>query len=121
MAPGLESLGVRMQREVVQDGVVLGHRHVVRQARAGQVDVDLVLEFSGSVDHAYKYRLFYGFPGRRLVGYGNERGKGDHRHADGKETRYAFVSADRLIEDFMQAVEQRRKGDANSDDPDRAR
>jgi predicted transcriptional regulator len=24
--------------------------------------------------------LFYGFPGNRLAGYDNERGKGDHRH-----------------------------------------
>jgi hypothetical protein len=23
--------------------------------------------------HAFKYRMFYGFPGRRLVGYDNER------------------------------------------------
>ena len=30
--------------------------------------------------HLFKYSLFYGFPGRRLIGYDNERGKGDHRH-----------------------------------------
>ena len=71
--------------------------------------------------HAYKYRLFYGFSGERVLGYDNERGKGDHRHADGKEARYVFVSADRLIEDFMNDVELRRKGNANADDPDRAR
>ena len=71
--------------------------------------------------HSYKYRLFYGFPGKRVVAYDNEQGKGDHRHSDGKETQYAFVSADRLIEDFMKDVEYRRKGDANTDDQDRAR
>ena len=68
--------------------------------------------------HAYKYRLFYGFPGKRVVGYDNERGKGDHRHFYGRESRYAFNSVDRLIEDFIKDVEQRRKDDAHADDPD---
>jgi len=27
--------------------------------------------------HPYKYRLFYGYSGKRLIGYDNERGKGD--------------------------------------------
>ncbi|MDD5250315.1 MAG: DUF6516 family protein [Rhodocyclaceae bacterium] len=30
--------------------------------------------------HLYKYRLFFGLPGECFVRYGNERGKGDHRH-----------------------------------------
>jgi len=30
--------------------------------------------------HGLKYRLVYARGGRRLVGYDNERGKGDHRH-----------------------------------------
>lgn len=50
--------------------------------------------------HAFKYSLYYGHPGRRAVGYDNERGKGDHRHRDGEETTYAFVSLERLIADF---------------------
>ncbi|HET6467437.1 MAG TPA: DUF6516 family protein [Geminicoccaceae bacterium] len=54
--------------------------------------------------HGYKYRLFYGRPGVRLVGYDNERGKGDHRHVLGVETAYVFVSLDGLIEDFRADV-----------------
>ena len=50
--------------------------------------------------HLFKYSLFYGYPGRRAVGYDNERGKGDHRHRDGEETPYAFESLDKLIADF---------------------
>ena len=50
--------------------------------------------------HPFKYSLFYGHPGRRVVGYDNERGKGDHRHRDGDETPYAFVSLNKLIADF---------------------
>jgi hypothetical protein len=40
--------------------------------------------------HTYKYRLFYGRPGERIVSYDNERGKGDHRHRDGVQEAYAF-------------------------------
>ncbi len=50
--------------------------------------------------HSFKYRLFYGYPGRRAVGYDNERGKGDHRHRDGVETPYVFESLDQLLQDF---------------------
>jgi hypothetical protein len=63
---------------------------------------------SGSA-HRYKYRLYYGFPGRRVVGYDNEAGKGDHRHADEAESAYAFKSVDALIADFLADVEQRRR------------
>jgi hypothetical protein len=58
--------------------------------------------------HGYKYRLFYGTHGQRLVGYDNERGKGDHRHVDGIELPYAFVSVERLMQDFLDDVRQRR-------------
>lgn len=30
--------------------------------------------------HGYKYRLYYGRGGQRIIGYDNEHGKGDHRH-----------------------------------------
>lgn len=54
--------------------------------------------------HGYKYSLYYGREGQRLVGYDNERGKGDHRHIGGREERYVFVSPERLIADFLDAV-----------------
>ncbi len=58
--------------------------------------------------HPYKYRLFYGYPGRRLVGYDNERGKGDHRHLAGHEEPYKFVSVERMITEFLKEVIARR-------------
>jgi hypothetical protein len=54
--------------------------------------------------HDLKYSLFYGRPGVRLIGYDNERGKGDHRHFRGVETAYAFDSAERLMADFWSDV-----------------
>lgn len=42
--------------------------------------------------------------GVRIIGYDNERGKGDHRHFDGEETPYYFIDVDTLIEDFSQDI-----------------
>jgi hypothetical protein len=51
--------------------------------------------------HPFKYRLYYGKSGKRLVAYDNERGKGDHRHAAGREHGYRFTTPDALIADFL--------------------
>ncbi len=56
----------------------------------------------------FEYRLFYGTAGPRAVGYDNERGKGDHRHLDGVETPYEFVSLDKLLTDFAADVAELR-------------
>jgi len=37
-----------------------------------------------------KYRLYSGYPGKSLVRYDNERGKGDQRHEGDHEARYTF-------------------------------
>lgn len=58
--------------------------------------------------HSYKYRLFYGLNGTRIVGYDNERGKGDHCHLDGKELAYEFTSPQALLSDFRAEVYKRR-------------
>ncbi len=54
--------------------------------------------------HRLKYSLFYGMDGKRLAGYDNERGKGDHRHFQGRQERYDFTTVERLISDFMADV-----------------
>ena len=62
--------------------------------------------------HRYKYRLFYGQPGERQIGYDNERGKGDHRHWLGKQTNYQFTTPEKLLADFeadIAAIEGRSK------------
>jgi hypothetical protein len=58
--------------------------------------------------HSYKYRLYYGHEGERIVGYDNERPKGDHRHLDGVEEAYAFTTVEDLVRDFLADVEKRR-------------
>jgi len=77
----------------------------------GAVMQVLVWEVPKSVPgsaHRYKYRLYYGTPGRRLVGYDNERGKGDHRHVGDRERPYVFISLERLFEDFLLDIEEAR-------------
>lgn len=59
--------------------------------------------------HRFKYRLVYIVDGRRVVGFDNERGKGDHRHDGDVETPYRFESIELLFADFAAAVEQWRK------------
>lgn len=58
--------------------------------------------------HRLKYSLFYGRHGERLVGYDNERGKGDHRHYGGHEEVYLFRSVEALLADFRADVERLR-------------
>lgn len=40
--------------------------------------------------HGYKYRAAYIVNGERVIGFDNERGKGDHCHIDGREIPYTF-------------------------------
>lgn len=49
---------------------------------------------------------FYGRDGVRIVGYDNERGKGDHKHLGAVETRYRFESVEKLVTDFLADVER---------------
>ena len=56
-------------------------------------------------EHPYKYRLVYVVNGRRVLGYDNERGKGDHKHLLDSEEPYRFVSPQQLMADFMADLE----------------
>lgn len=58
--------------------------------------------------HPLKYRLFYGRNGERIVGYDNERGKGDHKHIRDLELPYVFVDVDQLIADFKADIRKER-------------
>lgn len=60
-------------------------------------------------EHPFKYRLVFVRDGERLVGYDNERGKGDHRHIGKTETPYRFMDENQLLEDFWQDVMEATK------------
>ena len=59
--------------------------------------------------HFFKYSLFYGHLGVRLIGYDNEAGKGDHRHYEDREETYSFTTPERMIADFLPDVRALRK------------
>ena len=60
--------------------------------------------------HGFKYRLVYVVDSVRVVGYDNERGKGDHRHFGAVELPYQFVNLTTLLVDFWQDVEKKAGG-----------
>jgi Family of unknown function (DUF6516) len=62
----------------------------------------------GSV-HSFRYSLFYGREGERIIGYDNEPGKGDHRHYANREEPYSFSTPEQLIRDFLVDVRSARR------------
>lgn len=66
--------------------------------------------------HPFKYALFYGRDGERVVLFDNERGKGDHKHMLEVESPYEFTTPDKLIEDFETAVRAVQKGEGKTHD-----
>lgn len=60
-------------------------------------------------EHGYKYRAVYAVDGARVLGFDNERGKGDHCHLRGRESPYTFTTVKALVEDFIAAVDAVRR------------
>lgn len=60
-------------------------------------------------EHGYKYRLVYVETDERVVGFDNERGKGDHMHIGVTELPYEFVDTEGLVDDFIKEVEKWKK------------
>lgn len=56
-------------------------------------------------EHGFKYRAVFVVDGVRVIGFDNERGKGDHCHLNGKELPYEFRGVEVLVEDFIAAIE----------------
>lgn len=59
--------------------------------------------------HLFRYSLYYGRAGQRLVAYDNEPGKGDHRHYGDREEPYEFITPEKLIADFIADVRSARQ------------
>jgi hypothetical protein len=60
--------------------------------------------------HGYKYSLFYVVKGRRVIGYDNAEGRGDHRHCGDRVEAYRFEGLEKLVEDFCSDVQRYREG-----------
>jgi len=92
----MEAMLLLRSKEVFPDGAIL------------EIVVWKIPEPVAGSTHLFKYRLYYGRHGERIVGYDNERGKGDHCHLDGKEYPYQFTTAQALLSEFKAQVLKRR-------------
>lgn len=54
--------------------------------------------------HGYKYSLAYIVKNKRVVGYDNGEGKGDHRHYKDRVEPYQFKDLKKLAEDFYSDI-----------------
>ena len=61
--------------------------------------------------HGVKYSIVYIKGDKRLVGYDNSEGKGDHRHYEEREEPYVFHDIWHVIRDFKRDVRKIRGGD----------
>lgn len=60
--------------------------------------------------HGLKYSFAYIVNDKRVVGYDNAEGKGDHKHYKGKEYPYKFQSLEKLWNDFKKDIERYKEG-----------
>ena len=82
--------------------------HKFRQAYGDGMIEGVVWEVPEPVppsEHPYKYRLVYIINGQRVIGYDNERGKGDHKHLGDDEISYVFQDVATLLADFKNDLE----------------
>jgi hypothetical protein len=84
-------------KEVLPDGSVIS------------IVIWLLPKPSAERTHGYKYRLNYsGIDGITRVRYGNETGKGDHKHIGTTQISYKFQNPEDLVSDFLRDVELSR-------------
>jgi len=81
-------------------------RNISEDGTGIEMVIWLVSEAVPPSEHNYKYRLTYIENGCRVVGFDNERGKGDHKHVGNAEIPYVFATPDRLVDDFIEEVER---------------
>jgi hypothetical protein len=84
---------------------LLGERHQIAADRFVELRVWKVPSPVRGSTHLYRYALALVVNGECVLRYDNEPGKGDHRHVRRREEPYAFVSAERLLEDFWKDVD----------------
>lgn len=60
--------------------------------------------------HGYKYSLVYVVGGKRVIGYDNAEGRGDHKHYKDRTEPYRFEGVDKLIRDFYSDIQRYKEG-----------
>ncbi len=89
--------------------LVLHRKRLFDDGGISEIKLWLLPEPIPGSQHRFKYSLFYGREGERIIGYDNERGKGDHRHDRGREEFYVFTTPEQLLADFLADVRTARR------------
>lgn len=86
--------------------LLLRERHVLSERAFVEVLVWRVPKPVPGSAHDFKYSLALVADGNCVLRYDNETGKGDHKHLEGRESRYEFVDLSRMQTDFCNDVER---------------
>lgn len=90
-------------------GKLINHTKV-REDNGNIIEVKLwKVPTSADKPHGYKYSLAYVVKDKRVIGYDNGEGQGDHRHYEDKIEQYDFSSPWQLIGDFIKDIEKYRR------------
>lgn len=89
--------------------LLLDERHVLSETAFAELVIWRVPAPVRGSTHEYRYRLALVVDGNCVLRYDNEAGKGDHRHAGGRERGYRFKGAEALLADFWTDVEEMLK------------
>ncbi len=83
-------------------------RHVkVREDNGNIIEIKMwKIKPTADRPHGYKYSLVYIVKGKRVIGYDNAEGKGDHRHYGDKIEPYKFTDLRILADDFYRDIEK---------------
>lgn len=92
----------------VKATLIQSEKQLFESGAIRQVRIWLVPEPVPPATHRFKYSLVYVVQGVRVIGFDNERGKGDHRHLHGVQMPYDFQGIAKLLADFRTLIEQER-------------
>lgn len=83
----------------------------VREDNGNIVEIKLwTVPPSADKPHGYKYSLAYVVKDKRVIGYDNGEGQGDHRHYEDNIEPYEFRSVWQLTGDFFKDIEKYKRG-----------
>lgn len=87
-------------------------RHTkVREDDGNIIEVKMwQVEPSAGKPHGYKYSLVYIVGGKRVIGYDNAEGRGDHRHYRNYTEPYQFKDLRTLANDFYRDIARYKEG-----------
>ena len=104
----MDNICKKQHIQFMKAALIQSEKEVFENGAIRQVTIWLVPHPVPPAAHRFKYRLVYVVGGVRVIGFDNERGKGDHRHLHGVETPYEFGGIAKLLADFRELIRAER-------------